>query len=322
MSILSRRHWLSGLALLPAAAAAQPAGWPDRPLRLVVPFASGTTTDTLGRLLGNFLSPRLGQPVIVENRSGAGGSVGAASVARAAPDGLTILLGTIGTHAVNPNLVRDVGYDPVRDFAPIATYVQTPVVLGVRPAMDVSSVTGLVALAKRRNLTFASAGIGTTGHLSQAMFNLRGGVESTHVPYRDGAQAVTDLIAGQVDAMFYHPLGFLPHIQAGTIRPLAVTGRTRSPVLPDVPTMAEAGLADFVVEGWWAIYAPAGTPAPLVARLNALVNAALADADTLAALRRQGVQTMGGTAEALATLTRNEVAIWRDVTRAAGITAD
>jgi tripartite-type tricarboxylate transporter receptor subunit TctC len=322
MNVLSRRRWLSGMALLPVAAAAQPAPWPDRPLRLVVPFAPGTTTDTLGRLLGNFLSQRLGQPVVVENRSGAGGGVGAAAVARSAPDGLTLLLGTIGTQAVNPSLVRDIGYDPVRDFAPISAYVQTPVVLGVRPALGIAGVTELVALAKRRNLTFASAGIGTTGHLSQALFNLRAGVETTHVPYRDGAQAVTDLIGGQVDAMFYHPLGFLPHIQAGTIRPLAVTGRTRSPVLPEVQVMAEAGLADFVVEGWWAIYAPAGTPEAIVARLNALVNAALADRETLEALQRQGVQPMGGTVEALAGLTRSEVTTWRDVVRAAGITAD
>jgi len=322
MSILSRRRLLGGLALLPAAATAQPAGWPDRPLRLVVPFAAGTTTDTLGRLLGNYLAQQLGQPVVIENRSGAGGGVGAAAVARSAPDGLTLLLGTIGTHSVNPSLVRDLGYDPLRDFAPIGTYVQTPVVLGVRPSLGVASVTELVALAKQRNLTFASAGIGTTGHLSQALFNLRGGVETTHVPYRDGGRAVTDLISGQVDAMFYHPLGFLPHIQAGTIRPLAVTGRARSPVLPDVPIMAEAGLANFVMEGWWAIYAPAGTPAPIVTRLNTLVNAALADPDTLAALQRQGVQPMGGTAEALAELTRSEVATWREVVRAAGITAD
>lgn len=322
MNNLPRRGLLSAAALLPMAAAAQPAAWPDRPVRLVVPFPPGTTTDTLGRLLGNFLSPRLGQPVVVENRSGAGGGVGAASVARSAPDGLTLLLGTIGTQAVNPNLVRDIGYDPLRDFAPISTYVQTPVVLGVRPALGVSTVSELVALGKQRNLTFASAGIGTTGHLSQALFGLRGGVVTTHVPYRDGGRAVTDLISGQVDAMFYHPLGFLPHIQAGTIRPLAATGHARSPVLPQVPTMAQAGLADFVVEGWWAIYAAAGTPAPVVARLNTLVNAALVDPDTAEALRRQGVQTMGGTSEALAELTRSEVANWREVIRAAGITAD
>ncbi|WP_421988831.1 Bug family tripartite tricarboxylate transporter substrate binding protein [Roseococcus sp.] len=322
MNNLPRRGLLSAAALLPMAAAAQPAAWPDRPVRLVVPFPPGTTTDTLGRLLGNFLSPRLGQPVVVENRSGAGGGVGAASVARSAPDGLTLLLGTIGTQAVNPNLVRDIGYDPLRDFAPISTYVQTPVVLGVRPALGVSTVSELVALGKQRNLTFASAGIGTTGHLSQALFSLRGDVATTHVPYRDGGRAVTDLISGQVDAMFYHPLGFLPHIQAGTIRPLAATGHARSPVLPQVPTMAQAGLADFVVEGWWAIYAAAGTPAPVVARLNTLVNAALVDPDTAEALRRQGVQTMGGTSEALAELTRSEVTNWREVIRAAGITAD
>ena len=322
MNVLSRRHLLGGLALLPAAAGAQTAGWPDRPLRLVVPFPAGTTTDTLGRLLGNFLSAQLGQPVVVENRSGAGGSVGAASVARSAPDGYTLILGTSGSHAVNASLIRDMGYDPVRDFAPIGAFVQTPVVLGVRPSLGAASVAELVALAKTRNLTFASAGIGTTGHLSQALFNLRGGVETTHVPYRDGGRAVTDLISGQVDAMFYHPLGFLPHIQAGTIRPLAVTGRARSPVLPEEPTVREAGLADFVVEGWWSVYAPAGTPAPIVARLNTLVNGALADRDTLAALQRQGVQPMGGTAEALADMTRQEVASWREVIRAAGITAD
>ena len=322
MNALSRRHLLGGLALLPAAAGAQTAGWPDRPLRLVVPFPAGTTTDTLGRLLGNFLSAQLGQPVVVENRSGAGGSVGAASVARSAPDGYTLILGTSGSHAVNASLIRDMGYDPVRDFAPIGAFVQTPVVLGVRPSLGAASVAELVALAKTRNLTFASAGIGTTGHLSQALFNLRGGVETTHVPYRDGGRAVTDLISGQVDAMFYHPLGFLPHIQAGTIRPLAVTGRARSPVLPEVPTVREAGLADFVVEGWWSVYAPAGTPAPIVARLNTLVNGAIADRDTLAALQRQGVQPMGGTAEALADMTRQEVASWREVIRAAGITAD
>ena len=322
MNVPSRRSLLVGLAVLPAAASAQPANWPDRPVRLVVPFPAGTTTDTLGRLLGNFLSAQLGQPVVVENRSGAGGSVGAASVARSAPDGYTLILGTSGSHAVNASLIRDMGYDPVRDFAPVGAFVQTPVVLGVRPALGASTLADLVTMAKARSLTFASAGIGTTGHLSQALFNLRGGVETTHVPYRDGGRAVTDLISGQVDAMFYHPLGFLPHIQAGTIRPLAVTGRARSPVLPEVPTVREAGLADFVVEGWWAVYAPAGTPAPIVARLNTLVNGALADRETLAALQRQGVQGMGGTAEALAAMTSQEVTSWREVIRAAGITAD
>jgi len=318
--MIQRRHSL-GLLLLPAAARAQPA-WPDRPVRLIVPFAAGTTTDTLGRLFAQHIQRGLGQTVVVDNRSGAGGGVGSLAVARAAPDGLTILLGTSGTHAVNVSLVRDLGYDPVRDFAPIAAIAQTPVVLGVRPALGVASVAELVALGRTRPLSFASAGTGTTGHLSQALFSLRAGIETTHVPYRDGGRAVTDLISGQVDAMFYHPLGFLPHIQSGALRALAVTGEQRSSVLPDVPTMAQAGLADVVIEGWWAIYAPAGTPPAIIARLNALLNGALADAEFVAALRQQGVDPIGGTAEELAQRTASEVVKWREVVQRARITAE
>lgn len=312
-----------GLLLLPAAAQAQaPANWPDRPVRLVVPFAAGTTTDTIGRLLAQHMQRALPQPIVVDNRSGAGGGVGALAVARSPADGLTILLGTVGTHAVNASLVRDLGYDPVRDFAPIGAYAQTPVVLGVRATLGVTSMQELILLGRRRPLSFASAGTGTTGHLSQALFGLRAGIETTHVPYRDGGRAVTDLISGQVDAMFYHPLGFLPHIQSGALRGLAVTGQRRSSVLPAVPTMGEAGIADVVVEGWWAVYAPAGTPPAVVARLNALLNAALADSDFVAALRQQGVDPIGGTPEALAQLTASEIVKWREVVTRAGIRAD
>ena len=312
-----RRRVLLGSLVLPAVAKAQGA-----PVRLVVPFAAGTTTDILGRIAGAAIGRGLGQPVVVDNRSGAGGTIGSAAVAQAAPDGLTLLFGTSGTMATNPAIMPGIPYDPIRDFAPIASFAGTSVVLGVRPELGVASVGAFLALARRRSVSLGSAGTGTTGHLTQALLELRTGVPTTHVPYRDGARAVTDLLNGTLDAMVYHPLGFLPHIQAGTIRPLAVTGAARHFLFPDVPTMAEAGVAGVVVEGWWALYAPAGTPPALLARLNALVNGALADPATLAELRRQGLEVLGGTAEALAERTRRELAGQREVAQAAGITVD
>ena len=317
---MNRRSLLGALALPATVARAQ--GWPDRPVRLVVPFAAGTTTDILARILGAALSRGLGQPVVADNRSGAGGTVGTAAVAQAAADGNTLLFGTSGTMATNPAIMPGIPYDPVRDFAPVAAIAGTSVVLGVRPALGVATLGEFLALARRRPLAFGSAGTGTTGHLTQALLELRSGVPTTHVPYRDGAQAVTDLLGGTLDAMVYHPLGFLPHIRDGAIRPLAVTGAARHFLFPDVPTMAEAGVPGVVIEGWWALYAPARTPATVVGRLNALANAALADAATLAELRRQGLEPIGGPPEALADRTRAELAAQRELARAANITAD
>jgi tripartite-type tricarboxylate transporter receptor subunit TctC len=316
---MKRRHLL---ALILPATAARAQAWPDHPVRLVVPFAAGTTTDILGRIAGAAIAQGVGQPVVVDNRSGAGGTVGTAAVAQAAPDGHTLLFGTSGTMATNPAIMPNLPYDPLRDFAPVASFARTSVVLGVRPQLGVASLGDFLALARRRSLSVGSAGTGTTGHLTQALLQLRSGVVTTHVPYRDGARAVTDLLNGTLDAMVYHPLGFLPHIQSGAIRPLAVTGATRHFLFPEVPTMAEAGQPGVVVEGWWAIYAPARTPAPVIARLNVLTNAALAAPTTLAELRRQGLEVMGGTPEALAEQTRAEVAAQRELVQAAGVTAD
>ncbi len=316
---MKRRHLL---ALILPATAARAQAWPDHPVRLVVPFAAGTTTDILGRIAGAAIAQGIGQPVVVDNRSGAGGTVGTAAVAQAAPDGHTLLFGTSGTMATNPAIMPNLPYDPLRDFAPVASFARTSVVLGVRPQLGVASLGDFLALARRRSLSVGSAGTGTTGHLTQALLRLRSGVVTTHVPYRDGVRAVTDLLNGTLDAMVYHPLGFLPHIQSGAIRPLAVTGATRHFLFPEVPTMAEAGQPGVVVEGWWAIYAPARTPAPVIARLNVLTNAALAAPTTLAELRRQGLEVMGGTPEALAEQTRAEVAAQRELVQAAGVTAD
>ncbi len=317
---MKRRALLGSALLLPSLARAQE--WaPDRPVRLVVPFAAGTTTDILGRIAANHLSRGLGQPVVVDNRSGAGGALGAAAVAQAAPDGLTLLFGTSGTQATNPLLMKDIQYEPLRDFAPVAACARTSVILGVRPQFGAATLAEFVALAKRRNIAIGTAGTGTTGHLTQALLDLRAGITTTHVPYRDAGRGLADLLNGTLDSMVYHPLGFLPHIQAGNVRPLACTGQSRHFLFPDLPTMAEAGVPGVVVEGWWAVYVPARTPPAVIARLNALLNAALADPATRAELRRQGLETMGGTPEDLAAQTRAEIDRQREVVQAAGITA-
>jgi tripartite-type tricarboxylate transporter receptor subunit TctC len=318
---MRRRALLAAAATLPFAPA-RAAEWPDRPVRLIVPFAAGTTTDILARLCGAALSPGLGQPVVADNRTGAGGVVGTQAVAQSAPDGYSILFGTSGTMATNPVIMAAIPYDPIRDFAPIVPYAKTSVILGVRPQLGVTDLAGFLALARQRPLSIGTAGTGTTGHLTTALIEMRSGLPLTHVPYRDGSRAVADLLNGTLDAMVYHPLGFLPHIRAGTIRPLAVTGAARHPLFPEVPTLVESGLAGAVVEGWWALYAPAGTPAPIIARLNALVNASLAEPATRAELERQGLEVMGGTPEALAALTRTELAKQREIAQAARITVD
>ena len=318
------------LGVVAAASTARPSfaqtaasgSWPSRPVRLVVPFAAGTTTDILGRILAEALSRDLGQPFVVDNRAGAGGNVGSQAVAQAPGDGYTLLLATNGTHGINASLFPDQGFDPLRDFTPIAPFVTTPTVLGVPPSLGVSSVQELLALGRTRPLTFASAGNGTTGHLSQALLNLRTGLRTDHVPYRNAGQGVTDLIAGRVDAMFYHPLGLKPHLDAGKLKALAVTSARRVTILPDTPTMQEAGVQDFVVEGLWNLFGPAGLPADIVTRLNRATNALLADAAALANLRAQGVEPTGGTPERLAELTRAEIAKWRPVIEAAGIKPD
>ena len=326
MTFATRRALLGGLAaapLLARPAFAQGKGaWPDHPIRLVVPFGAGTTTDALGRILADALAKEAGQPVVVDNRAGAGGNVGAQAVAQAPADGYTLLLGTNGTHGINTSLFPDLGFDAVKDFTPIAPFVTTPTVLGVPVALKANSVAELIALAKARPLSVASAGNGTTGHLSQALLNLRAGLETQHIPYRNASQAITDLIAGRVDAMFYHPLGLKPHLEAGTLKALAVTSAKRVAILPEVPTMQEAGVRDFVVEGRWSLYGPAGMPAEIVARLNRATNALLADPAALAQLKAQGVEPVGGSAETLAAMTRDEIEKWRPVIAAANIRPD
>ncbi|WPB84731.1 Bug family tripartite tricarboxylate transporter substrate binding protein [Sediminicoccus rosea] len=318
---MKRRALLASSLLAPGIARAQ--AWPDRPIRLVVPFPGGSSTDILGRIAAQQLSRGLnGATVVIDNRAGAGGTIGSHYVAQAAPDGLTLLLGTIGTHTVNPHLMPNLPYDPMRDFTPIIAHSKTKILLVVRPQLGVRSMAEFVALARTRPLSVASSGTGTTGHLAQALLGEATGITTTHVPYRDGARAVTDLLSGQIDSMFYHTQFVRSHIEAGTMLGLGITGATRSDVLPGVPTFGEAGLPAINIEAWWALYAPPRLPAPLTQRLNGIFNAALAEPETRAAFARNGVEGMGGSPEDLANFQRAELSRWREVIRRANITAD
>jgi tripartite-type tricarboxylate transporter receptor subunit TctC len=318
---MKRRPLLALGLFAPAIAHAQT--WPDRPIRLVVPFPGGSSTDILGRIAAQQLSRGLnGATVVVDNRAGAGGTIGSHYVAQAAPDGLTLLLGTIGTHAVNPHLMPSLPYDPMRDFTPIIAHSKTKILLVVRPQLGVRSMAEFVALARTRPLSVASSGTGTTGHLAQALLGEATGITTTHVPYRDGGRAVTDLLSGQIDSMFYHTQFVRSHIEAGTMLGLGITGATRSDVLPGVPTFAEGGLPAINIEAWWAIYAPPRLPAPLTQRLNGIFNAALVEPETRTAFARNGVEGMGGSPEDLANFQRAELDRWREVIRRANITVD
>ncbi len=318
---MKRRALLASSLVAPGLARAQ--AWPDRPIRLVVPFPGGSSTDILGRIAAQQLSRGLnGATIVVDNRAGAGGTIGSQYVAQAAPDGLTLLLGTIGTHTVNPHLMPSLPYDPMRDFTPIIAHSKTKILLVVRPQLGVRSMAEFVALARTRPLSVASSGTGTTGHLAQALLGEATGITTTHVPYRDGGRAVTDLLSGQIDSMFYHTQFVRSHIEAGTMLGLGITGATRSDVLPGVPTFAEGGLPAINIEAWWAIYAPPRLPAPLTQRLNGIFNAALTEPETRTAFARNGVEGMGGSPEDLASFQRAELERWREVIRRANITVD
>lgn len=317
-------------AVLALAAAAGTAGgaaaqdYPARPIRLVVPFPAGSTTDLVGRIMAHRLSEAEGQQVVVDNRGGAGGAVGTEAVAHAPPDGYTLLMGTIGTHAINVSLYKQIPYDPIADFSPVIQFGTAPNVLVVHPSVPARSLGELIAYAKTRpgQINYASSGNGTSNHLSGAMFGARAGVDVVHVPYRGGAQAIQDLLRGEVSFMFYHYLPLLPFIQEGQLRPLAVTSAERVPALPNIPTMAEAGMADFVVSAWFGVYAPARTPASVVGKLNADIARILETPAVRESLSTQGIDPVHGSPEDLAALTKAEIARWARVVEASGARVD
>ena len=310
-------------AIVPPAAAQAPA-YPTKPIRIVVPFPPGGATDILAREVAQKLNDAWGQQVIVDNRPGAGGNIGSELVAKAAPDGYTLEMGTVGTHAINASLYAKMPYDNVKDFVPIILVAGVPNVLEVNPSLPVNSVAELIAYAKANpgKLNFASSGNGTSIHLSGELFKAMAGVEMTHVPYKGSAPALQDLIAGQVQLMFDNLPPSLPQIKAGKLRALAVTSSVRAPALPDVPTVAEAGLPGFEASSWFGLLAPAGTSPAIVAKINAEVAKWLATPEAKENLSKQGANAAGGTPEDFASHIAAETAKWAKVVKASGAKID
>jgi len=287
---------------------------------MIVPFPAGGTADLLARQIGQTMGEALRQQVVIENRTGAGGNIGADLAAKAKPDGYTLLMGTVSTHAINPNLYPNMPYDPVKDFAPVAMVARMPNLLVLHPSVPAASVAELIALAKARpgTLAFASAGNGTTQHLAGELFKKMADVDMIHVPYKGNAPAVTDLVGGQVQVMFDNIPVSLQQVRAGKLRALAVTGPARSPVLPQLPTVAEAALPGYNITSWFGLYAPSGTSPQIIERLNREANKALATALIRRRLTDQGIEPAGGTPGQFAEFMRTELVKWGRIVRESG----
>lgn len=301
--------------------AARAQGFPDRPLRLVVPFGAGGATDIVSRLLADRLTSLLGQRVVVENRQGAAGNIGAEAVARSAPDGYTLLMASNNILSVNPFVFANMAFDPQRDLRPVALVATLSGMIAASPALAATTVPALVALARQRpgELTFASAGVGSTSHMQGELFQMLTGVQLTHVPYRAAAPAMADLSAGRVHLVFDVVPTLMPHVQGGRLRAIAMASE-RSPMLPDLPTVAEQGVAGYDTRGWFGILAPSATPDAVVATLNAAVGRALSDPDLLAAFAAQGATVLTGSVADFAVLSERDRDLWRRVVQHANIT--
>ena len=300
------------------------ADWPSRPIKFIVPWPPGGAADLIGRLIAERLSPALGQPVVVDNRAGAGGIVGTEAAARSAPDGYTMLFGSTGPNAINVSLYSKLPYDPVRDFTPVTQLTALPLVLIVSPSLPVNSVAELIALGKAKpgSLTVASVGAGTAQHLAGEIFRAQAGLEWVHVPYKGSAPAFTDLLGGQVNLLFDNIPASQPHIKAGKVKALAVTSATRSSALPDVPTVAEAGLPGYEAVAWQNVLVPAGTPRPIVDRLNAEIVKILRTPEMTERLVGLGAIVVGSAVDQAGAHVKSEVDKWGRAVKAAGVKLD
>ncbi len=313
----------AALGLAPAFSWAQAGGFPNKPVRLVVPFPAGGATDVFARALSQKWGERLGQTVVVENRPGAGGTIGSAAVAQAAPDGYTLLLATSSTHSIGPSLNPRMPYDAVRDFTPLAHVGNAPSIMLVPNSSPAKSVQEFIALARSRpgQLNYGSSGNGTIVQLTTELFKSRAAVFITHIPYRGTALAMPDLMSGKLDVMFDSLPTGLPHVREGRLRALAVTSARRSPLAPDLPAVSEV-LPGYASNTWFGLYAPRALAPELVARLNTTVNEALADADVRDRLGRLGIEPVGGAADAFARMVAADSTQWRAIIAERKITAD
>jgi tripartite-type tricarboxylate transporter receptor subunit TctC len=315
---------LAGGSLAAAAPAwAQAPGYPDKPIRFVVPYPPGGGTDVIARIVQERLQAALGQPVVIENRGGAGGSVGTEVVAKSAPDGYTVLF-TLSSHTINPAIYPKLNFDTVKDFEPVGTVASLPQILVAHPKVPANSLAELAALAKAKpaELSYASVGNGSPGHLAGEMFKLRAGVQMTHIPYRGGGPAVTDVMGGQVPLLWVAIPAAAQFVKTGKLKALAVSTLKRTLAFPDVPTVHESGYPDFEVDSWYAMFVPTKTPRPVIERLNRALNTVLAEPAIREKLLAQGADAVGGTPEALGRVVAAELPKWAKLAKDANIKAD
>jgi tripartite-type tricarboxylate transporter receptor subunit TctC len=324
MKALTRNALIAMSVLLGASSSAYSQNYPTKQIRMIVPTAPGGAADTLSRTVAQKLSEAWGQPVVVENRAGAAGIIGAEAAARSPNDGYTLMMGFAGFISINPSLYPKLPYDSVKDFTPIILVANSPLILVAHPSVPAKSVAELIQLAKQKpgELNFASSGTGSTQHLSGELFKSMANIDMKHIPYKGSAPAYTDLMSGRISIMFENMLSMIPNIKAGAVRPIAVSGSSRSPAMPEVPTVAESGVPDFSAVGWYGIFAPAGTDPAIVKKLNVEINRILKLPEVSDRLSSLGAEPVGGTSEEFANRIKIEIAKWRKVIKDSGTRID
>ena len=323
MNMLKRLWFALALMLIALAAAAQSPTYPDKPVRFVVPYPPGGGTDVIARIVQGRFQQLLGQPIVIENRGGGGGSIGSDVVAKAAADGYSVLF-TLSSHTINPAIYPKLAFDTVKDFEPIGMVASLPQILVAHPAVPVNSVAELIAYAKARpgGLQCASVGNGSPGHLAGELFNLRTGTQITHIPYRGGGPAVNDVLGGQVPLLWVSIPAAAQFVKAGKLKALAVSTLKRSAAFPEVPTMQDAGVADFEVDSWYAMFVPSKTPRPIIEQLNRALNQVVSDPEIKDKLLAQGSEGVGGTPDALGRVVAAELVKWARLVQTANIKGD